>query len=121
MKSDDGGDETEVVKETYETNQLSEESWKIKTDLNEKEALLKEIAELKRKLQPTKSTDKLRSSLLLGFFQVRKSTDLTKNAENNNNGILEEERERWTEMESEWINKTDDLRMVSHSGMSQVN
>ncbi|KAL0646533.1 hypothetical protein Bca4012_044824 [Brassica carinata] len=99
MKSDGGGDETEVVKETHETNQLSE-----------MEALLKEIAELKSKLQPTKLTDTLRSSLLLRHFQIRKSTDLTKNAENNND-VLEEEHERWTEMESEWINLTDDLRM----------
>ncbi|KAF3568125.1 hypothetical protein DY000_02017239 [Brassica cretica] len=83
MKSDGGGDETEVVKETHETNQLSE-----------MEALLKEIAELKSKLQPTKSTDTLRSSLLLRYFQIRKSTDLTKNAENNND-VLEEEHERW--------------------------
>ncbi|KAJ0246146.1 Kinesin-like protein [Hirschfeldia incana] len=98
-KSVDGRDETEVVKETYETNQLSE-----------KEALLKEIAELKSKLQPTKSTENLRSSLLLRSFQMRKSTDLTRNAENNGD-VLEEERERWTEMESEWISLTDDLRM----------
>ncbi|KAF8095276.1 hypothetical protein N665_0338s0030 [Sinapis alba] len=109
-KSEDGGDETEVVKETYETNQLSEEFGKIRIDLSEKEALLKEIAELKSKLQPTRSTDNLRSSLLLRSFQMRKSTDLTRNAENNNDA-LEEERERWTEMESEWISLTDDLRM----------
>lgn len=94
-KSDDGGDETEVVKS--------------RIDLGEKEALLKEIAELKSKLQPTKSTENLRSSLLLRSFQMRKSTDLTRNAENNSDG-LEEERERWTEMESEWISLTDDLR-----------
>ncbi|CAE6242254.1 unnamed protein product [Arabidopsis arenosa] len=110
MKSDDGEDETEVVKETYETNQRSEEFGKVRIDLNEKEALLKEIAELKSKLQPTKSTDNLRSSLLLRSFQMRKSTDFTKNIENNNDAI-EEERERWTEMESEWISLTDDLRM----------
>ncbi|KAG7534342.1 hypothetical protein ISN45_Aa08g019080 [Arabidopsis thaliana x Arabidopsis arenosa] len=110
MKSDDGEDETEVVKETYETNQRSEEFGKVRIDLNEKEALLKEIAELKSKLQPTKSTDNLRSSLLLRSFQMRKSTDFTKSIENNNDAI-EEERERWTEMESEWISLTDDLRM----------
>ncbi|KAL1209665.1 Kinesin-like protein KIN-12F [Cardamine amara subsp. amara] len=110
MKSDDGEDETEVVKETYETNQLSEEFGKVRIDLSEKEALLKEIAELKNKLQPTKSTDNLRSSLLLRSFQMRKSTDFTKNTENNNDE-LEKERERWTEMESEWISLTDDLRM----------
>ncbi|CAN6841842.1 unnamed protein product [Brassica oleracea] len=90
MNTNDGGDKT---------NQLSE-----------KEALLKEIAELKSKLQPTKSTENLRSSLLLRSFQMRKSTDLTRNTENNSDG-LEEERERWTEMESEWISLTDDLRM----------
>ncbi|ESQ42901.1 hypothetical protein EUTSA_v10012723mg [Eutrema salsugineum] len=110
MKPIDGEDGTEVVKETYETNQLSEEFGKKRIDLSEKEALLKEIAELKSKLQPTKSTDNLRSSLLLRSFQMRKSTDLTKNAENNSD-VLEEERERWTEMESEWISLTDDLRM----------
>ncbi|XP_010443183.1 PREDICTED: kinesin-like protein KIN-12F [Camelina sativa] len=110
MKSDDVEDETEVVKETYETNQSSEGFGKVRIDLSEKEALLKEIAELKSKLQPTKSTDNLRSSLLLRSFQMRKSTDFTKNTENNND-VLEEERERWTEMESEWISLTDDLRI----------
>ncbi|XP_033139626.1 kinesin-like protein KIN-12F [Brassica rapa] len=90
MNTNDGGDKT---------NQLSE-----------KEALLKEIAELKSKLQPTKSTENLRSSLLLRSFQMRKSTDLTRNTKNNSDG-LEEERERWTEMESEWISLTDDLRL----------
>ncbi|CAA7062696.1 unnamed protein product [Microthlaspi erraticum] len=112
MKSDDGEDEIEVVKETYETNQLGEEFGKIRIDQSEKEALLKEISELKSKLLPAKSTDNLRSSLLLRSFQMRKSTDLTKNAENNNSDVvLEEEREKWTEMESEWISLTDDLRM----------
>ncbi|EOA12472.1 hypothetical protein CARUB_v10025903mg [Capsella rubella] len=110
MKSNDEEDETEVVKETYETSQRSEELGKARIDLSEKEALLKEIAELKSKLQPTRSTDNMRSSLLLRSFQMRKSTDFTKNTENNNN-VLEEERERWTEMESEWISLTDDLRM----------
>ncbi|CAH2069803.1 unnamed protein product [Thlaspi arvense] len=110
MKSDDGGDDTEVVKDAYETNQLSEEFGKTRIDLSEKEALLKEIAELKSKLKPSKSTDNLRSSLLLRSFQMRKSTDFTKNAENNSD-VLEEERERWTEMESEWISLTDELRM----------
>ncbi|CDY39568.1 BnaCnng09370D [Brassica napus] len=70
MNTNDGGDRT---------NQLSE-----------KEALLKEIAELKSKLQPTKSTENLRSSLLLRSFQMRKSTDLTRNTENNSDGLEEE-------------------------------
>ncbi|XP_010482999.1 PREDICTED: kinesin-like protein KIN-12F [Camelina sativa] len=119
MKSDDGEDETEVVKETYETNQSSEGFGKVRIDLSEKEALLKEIAELKSKLQPTKSTDNLRSSLLLRSFQMRKSTDFTKNTENNND-VLEEERERWTEMESEWISLTDELRMDIDSHRSHA-
>ncbi|CAN8326038.1 unnamed protein product [Cochlearia groenlandica] len=103
------GDGTEVIKEVYETKQVSDDFGKTNFDVNEKEALLKEIAELKSKLQPTKSADNLRSSLLLRSIQMRKSIDVTKNAENND--ALEKEREMWTEMESEWISLTDELRM----------
>ncbi|KFK29180.1 hypothetical protein AALP_AA7G099900 [Arabis alpina] len=98
-KSCDGADGTDVIKEFGNTN----------FDVSEKEALLKEIAELKSKLKPTKSVDNLRSSLLLRSIQMRKSIDVTKNAENSD--VLEKEREMWTEMESEWISLTDDLRM----------
>ncbi|KAL1202986.1 Kinesin-like protein KIN-12F [Cardamine amara subsp. amara] len=105
-KSGDGEDGTEVIKETYERKQVREEFGKTNFDASEKEALLKEIAELKSKLQPTKSTDHLRSSLLLRSIQMRKSIDVTKNSD-----ALEKEREMWTEMESEWISLTDDLRM----------
>ncbi|XP_010433461.1 PREDICTED: kinesin-like protein KIN-12F [Camelina sativa] len=108
-KSGDGEDGIEVIKETYETKQVSEEFGKANFDVSEKEALLKEIADLKSKLQPTKSTDNVRSSLLLRSIQMRKSIDVTKIGENSD--ILEKEREIWTEMESEWIILTDDLRM----------
>lgn len=74
-------------------------------DLNEKEALLREIESLKSKLQS--NTENLRSSLLSRSLQLRKSVDCRPdNAEE-----LEKERERWTEMESEWICLTDDLRV----------
>lgn len=82
-------------------------------DVNEKEALLKEIESLKSKLQsytdasPFKSTENLRSSLLSRSFQLRKSVDCGPNTAEE----LEKERERWTEMESEWICITDDLRV----------
>lgn len=108
-KSGDGEDGVEVIKETYETNQVTEEFGKTNFDVSEKEALLKEIAELKGKLQPTKSADNLRSSLLLRSIQMRKSIDVTRNGENSD--VIEKEREMWTEMESEWISLTDDLRM----------
>ncbi|VVB11433.1 unnamed protein product [Arabis nemorensis] len=108
-KSGDGADGTDVMKETYETKQVSKEFGNTTFDVSEKEALLKEIAELKSKLKPTKSADNLRSSLLLRSIQMCKSIDVTKNAENSD--VLEKEREMWTEMESEWISLTDDLRM----------
>ncbi|GLT56999.1 hypothetical protein SLA2020_300070 [Shorea laevis] len=82
-------------------------------DVNEKEALLKEIQTLRSKLQPNtaatpnKSTESLRSSLLLRSIQLRKSVD----SRNNSVEELEEERHRWTEMESEWISLTDELRV----------
>ncbi|XP_006283133.2 kinesin-like protein KIN-12F [Capsella rubella] len=108
-KSGDGEDGIEVIKETYEKKQVSQEFRKTNFDVSEKESLLKEIADLKSKLQPTNSTDNLRSSLLLRSIQMRKSIDVTKIGENSD--VLAKEREMWTEMESEWISLTDDLRM----------
>ncbi|XP_057529339.1 kinesin-like protein KIN-12F [Amaranthus tricolor] len=84
-------------------------------DMREKEELLMEIQMLKSKLHsyttdataPNRSIDKLRSSLLSRSMKMRKSMSLSfTNAEE-----LEKERERWTEMESEWINLTDELRL----------
>lgn len=82
--------------------------------MNEKEELLKEIQMLRSNLQlqtseacPTKSTDKLRSSLLSRSIQLRKSAVF----QNNNDEELDKERQRWTEMESEWICLTEELRV----------
>ncbi|PPD93665.1 hypothetical protein GOBAR_DD09414 [Gossypium barbadense] len=83
-------------------------------DMTEKEALLQEIQTLKSKLQsytaspsPNKSTEILRSSLLSRSIQLRKSVDCRNNSEEE----LERERQRWMEMESDWISLTDELRM----------
>ncbi|XWS11294.1 hypothetical protein CRYUN_Cryun38cG0071800 [Craigia yunnanensis] len=82
-------------------------------DKNEKEALLQEIQTLKSKLQsytaasPNKSTEQLRSSLLSRSIQLRKSVECRDNSEEE----LERERQRWMEMESDWISLTDELRM----------
>ncbi|KAF8109693.1 hypothetical protein N665_0093s0046 [Sinapis alba] len=82
-------------------------------DICEKEALLKEIEDLKSKLQPpvTMSTNELRSSLLARSFQLR-----NKNAEKD----IEEERLRCTEMESEWISLTDELRVEIETQRSRA-
>ncbi|KZV56368.1 hypothetical protein F511_00365 [Dorcoceras hygrometricum] len=108
----------EVVKEQcYHSNEVQEDlnhSTKNSFDAEEKEALIKEIETLKTKLQmytdtPTRrSTDKLRSSLLSQSIQFRKSCA-------NSQGIggeeFEKERQKWMEMESEWISLTDELRI----------
>ncbi|KAG7631926.1 Kinesin motor domain [Arabidopsis suecica] len=93
------------ITETYDVKQISDDdSKKTDFDIGEKEALLKEIEDLKRKLQTpvTMSTNELRSSLLARSFQLR-----SKNAEKD----IEEERLRCTEMESEWISLTDEFRV----------
>ncbi|XP_009361089.2 LOW QUALITY PROTEIN: kinesin-like protein KIN-12F [Pyrus x bretschneideri] len=82
-------------------------------DMDEKEALLKEVQMLRAKLQsrtdasPNKSAERLRSSLLSRSIQLRKSSTFRDNSEEE----LEKERQRWTEMESDWISLTDDLRV----------
>ncbi|KAF5730505.1 kinesin-like protein KIN12B-like [Tripterygium wilfordii] len=82
-------------------------------DINEKEEFLKEIQSLRSKLQSykdaslEKSTEKLRSSLLARSIQLRKSVDTRPNGEDE----LEKERQRWTEMESDWISLTDEMRI----------
>ena len=105
--------EPEIIKETCEirdNHKLENGSF----DIREKEELLMEIQFLKRKLQayteaaPNKSIDKLRSSLLSRSMQLRKSMT---SSHLNDAEELEKERERWTEMESEWINLTDELRI----------
>lgn len=82
-------------------------------DLTEKESLLQEIRSLRSKLQlhsdvPVKmSTDKLRSSLMSRSIHWQKSGVVS---HDNRNEELENERQRWTEMESDWICLTDELR-----------
>ncbi|CAF2128230.1 kinesin-like protein KIN-12F [Brassica napus] len=82
-------------------------------DIGEKEALLKEIEDLTSKLQKpvTMSTNELRSSLLARSFQLR-----NKNAEKD----IEEERLKCTEMESEWISLTDELRVEIETQRSRA-
>ncbi|KAL9229992.1 hypothetical protein vseg_005396 [Gypsophila vaccaria] len=104
--------ETEIVKQTYDLV-VNHSSEKETFNMREKEELLMEIQSLKSKLQaytdsaPRKSIDMLRSSLLSRSMQIRKSMS----SQFNNPEELEKERERWTEMESEWINLTDELRI----------
>ncbi|KDO62189.1 hypothetical protein CISIN_1g001229mg [Citrus sinensis] len=90
----------------------SHQNGNISFEMNEKEVLLKEIESLRTKLQytdasPFKSTENLRSSLLSRSIQLRKSIEARPNTAEE----LEKERERWTEMESEWICLTDELRV----------
>ncbi|KAJ4838841.1 hypothetical protein Tsubulata_013940 [Turnera subulata] len=96
-------------------------------DVKEKEELLKEIENLRNKLQiytdassAYKSTDKLRSSLLARSVQLRKSIDMSRYNNNNNEEELEMERQRWTEMESDWISLTDDLRIDLESARQRA-
>lgn len=105
----------EMIKEKCEVKEVVEPGFGSRyIDLNEKEALLKEIEGLKNKLQSysdashNKSVEKLRSSLLSRSIQLRKSgVDHLDNSKEE----LENERQRWTEMESDWISLTDELRI----------
>jgi kinesin family protein 15 len=103
----------EMIKEKCEVKEVVEPGFGSRYfDLNEKEALLKEIEGLKSKLSYSdashnKSVEKLRSSLLSRSIQLRKSgVDHLDSKEE-----LESERQRWTEMESDWISLTDELRI----------
>ncbi|KAL5802341.1 hypothetical protein ACOSQ4_030646 [Xanthoceras sorbifolium] len=120
------------IKEIQEV--LDHQSGHTSFDMNEKEALLQEIGSLKSKLQSYtdasvfkstenlrsssvfKSTENLRASLLSRSFQWRKSIDSRSNTVEE----LERERERWTEMESEWICLTDELRVDLESSRRQA-
>lgn len=97
-------------------NEQCDQDSVISFDKDEKEALLKEIESLRSKSQSDseasvrKSTSRLRSSsLLLQSIQMRKSG--TYSSLGNNEEELENERQRWMEMESDWISLTDDLRI----------
>ncbi|RDX65045.1 Kinesin-like protein KIN-12F, partial [Mucuna pruriens] len=104
-----------IIEEKCEIKQVQEELAQrdIFFDSTEKESLLKEIQNLRSKLQlcsdapVKKSTDKLRSSLVSRSMQLQKSGVFSYD---NGNEELDNERQRWTEMESEWICLTDELR-----------
>lgn len=101
----------EIREEEYEVEDAMDKNTYF--DLKEKEALLQEIQNLQMKLQSytdaskNRSTEKLRSSLLIQSIQLCKSAD----TQNNSMEEYERERQRWTEMESDWISLTDDLRV----------
>ncbi|KDP39230.1 hypothetical protein JCGZ_00987 [Jatropha curcas] len=106
----------EIIEEKCEIKEVQEVSDQENAyfDIKQKEALLQEIHSLRTQLKSytdassaNKSINKLRSSLLAQSIQLRKSVD----ARCVNEEELERERQRWTEMESEWISITDDLRI----------
>ncbi|KAL2956349.1 hypothetical protein AAZX31_18G078700 [Glycine max] len=104
-----------IIEENCEVKEVQEELAQsdVSFDSTEKESLLKEIQNLRSKLQlcsdapVKKSTEKLRSSLVSRSIQLQKSGVFSYD---NGNEDLENERQRWTEMESEWICLTDELR-----------
>ena len=109
-----------IIKEVSE--ELDHESRTMSFDVNEKEALLKEIESLKSKLQtsnaaPNRSTGALRSSLLAQSIQLRKSGTFTRI---NSEEEFEKEREKWMEMESDWICLTDELRIDIESNRKRA-
>ncbi|KAL8509810.1 hypothetical protein ACS0TY_016873 [Phlomoides rotata] len=114
--------EPELIKEKCEIKEVqdSNDSMIKSFTLEDREALLREIEVLRHKLQfytdaPTRrSSDKLRSSLLSQSIQLRKSSSFTNREE------FEKERQRWMEMESEWISLTDELRIDIESNRQRA-
>ncbi|KAK7320334.1 hypothetical protein VNO77_29723 [Canavalia gladiata] len=117
----------DLIEEKCEIKEVQEEATQRdgSFDAAEKEELLKEIQNLRSKLQVysdapvKKSTDKLRSSLSLmsRSIQLRKSSVFS---HDNGGDELEKERQRWTEMESEWICLTDELRVDLESNRQRA-
>lgn len=113
---DEESPDPEAVKEKYEIKEIQGDvdhcGGKRLFDMAERETLLKEIEGLRSQLQShngastNKSMERTRSSLLAQSMQLRKSGAYLKSSGEE----LEKERERWTEMESEWICLTDELR-----------
>nr|XP_009598276.1 kinesin-like protein KIN-12F [Nicotiana tomentosiformis] len=114
---DEESPDPEAVKEKYEIKEIQGDvdhcGGKRLFDMAERETLLKEIEGLRSQLQShngastNKSIERTRSSLLAQSMQLRKSGAYPKSSGEE----LEKERERWTEMESEWICLTDELRI----------
>ncbi|XAR67397.1 Plus-end-directed kinesin ATPase [Bertholletia excelsa] len=106
----------QVPEEKCEIKRVQEElDNKTSFDSEEKEALLREIESLKSKLQSNSdeslkmSSNRVRSSALISqSLQLRKSGA---HSQGNTEEDIEKERERWMEMESEWICLTDELRV----------
>ncbi|GMP52241.1 hypothetical protein CsSME_00018141 [Camellia sinensis var. sinensis] len=115
---DDENHDEEMIKEKCEIKEVREElDQKFSNtsfDKDEKEALLNEIQILRSKLQSytdgpsKKSYERVRSSLLSQSIQMRKSGAFS---QGNSEEELEKERQRWMEMESDWISLTDELRV----------
>ncbi|KAL1566978.1 kinesin-like protein KIN-12F [Salvia divinorum] len=117
-------EQPEFIKENCEIKEVQENynlSTKESFTSDEREALISEIEVLKHKLQfysdapARRSTDKLRSSLLSQSFQQRKSSAFANSGEE-----LEKERQRWMEMESDWISLTDELRIEIESNRQRA-
>lgn len=90
----------------------NEEPEMIEEETNEKESLLEEIKTLRSKLQQSPVNNKsMSSSLLSQSLQLRKSGVYPLPSNKESIEEVEKERERWMEMESEWICLTDELRV----------
>ncbi|KAG5546658.1 hypothetical protein RHGRI_018730 [Rhododendron griersonianum] len=131
LKWDDSeNSEREIINEKCEIKEVTESEYRNTSfDISEKEALLNEIQTLRSQLQsftdgsPKMSSERVRSSsLLLQSIQLRKSgassllsQSISKSGTfaqgGNSEEELEKERQRWMEMESEWISLTDELRI----------
>ncbi|CAA2965605.1 kinesin KIN12A [Olea europaea subsp. europaea] len=122
-----GNHEPEVIKEKCEIKEGQEElnlsRGNESFDVEEREALLKEVEILRSKLQsytvtPTdRSVDRLKSSLLLQSIQLRRSSAC---ARGNSEEEFEKERKKWMEMESDWISLTDELRIEIQSNRQRA-
>jgi len=117
----------DIVEEKCEIKEVQEEvaNRDSSFDAAEKEELLREIQNLRSKLQicsdapVRKSTDKLRSSLSLMSRSIQKRKSVVF-SEDNSGDEVEKERQRWTEMESEWICLTDELRVDLESNRQRA-
>lgn len=121
----DENHEPELIKEKCEIKEVQDLNISMKNSftLEDREALLREIEILRNKLQfytdaPTRrSSDNLRSSLLSQSIQLRKSSAY---AQGNSREEFEKERQKWMEMESDWISLTDELRIEIESNRQRA-
>ncbi|KAL6999168.1 hypothetical protein U1Q18_000328 [Sarracenia purpurea var. burkii] len=129
--NDTDNHEQEVIKEKCEIKEVREESqnqYRNATfDINEKKALLNEIQSLNSKLQsftngsPNISSDRERSSSMLSqSIHLRRSGAFSQGSSSSNEEEFEKERQRWMEMESDWISLTDELRVDLESNRQRA-